>query len=73
VNTTNESPTAPAILAPANNAVVASLGADIALANSTDPDSAVISYYIELDTVLTFDSTGSATFEGVDFIRVIHY
>ena len=58
VNTTNEAPTVPAILAPASNTVVASLGADIMLANSTDPDSPVISYAVELDTVPTFDSTG---------------
>jgi len=58
VNITNEPPTVPAILAPASNGVVASVDTDIVLANSTDPDSAVISYAVELDTVPTFDSAG---------------
>ncbi len=56
VNTTNEPPTMPVITAPANNATIAALDTDIAVANSTDPDSSVIAYFFEVDTVPTFDS-----------------
>ena len=58
VSATNEPPTMPQIVSPVNNATVSSLGADIVLSNSTDPDSPVISYYFELDTVPTFDGPG---------------
>jgi hypothetical protein len=85
VNTTNEAPTVPMVIAPVNNAGVPSLGTDIVLANSTDPDSAVISYYIELDTVSTFDSagiirsgmialgTGTTTWPAIGLTDNMHY
>lgn len=56
VNTSNDAPTVPVILSPSNNSVVASLNADITVRNSTDPDSSVITYFFEIDTVPTFDS-----------------
>lgn len=56
VNTTNEPPTAPAIIAPVNGTEVTTLAPDITVTNSTDPDSPVITYLFEADTVPTFDS-----------------
>ncbi len=57
VNTANDPPTMPVITAPANNATIAALDTDITVANSTDPDSPVIAYFFEVDTVPTFDSS----------------
>jgi large repetitive protein len=56
VNTANDAPTAPVITSPANNAETTTTSPDIVLTNSTDPDSTVLAYYFELDTVMTFDS-----------------
>lgn len=56
VNTMNDAPTAPVVTSPANNATVAALATDIVVANSTDPDSAILSYFFEVDTAPTFDS-----------------
>ena len=58
VNTANDAPTAPVITLPANNSEISTTSADIVLINSTDPDSTVLTYYFELDTVMTFDSSG---------------
>lgn len=56
VNTTNEAPSVPVIIAPADGSTVTTLAADVAVTNSTDPDSQSLSYYFEADTVPTFDS-----------------
>jgi subtilase family serine protease len=56
VNSSNEAPTLPVILAPANNSTAANRNVDIVLQNSTDVDSPVISYYFEVDIAPTFDS-----------------
>ncbi|ACM19176.1 CARDB domain repeat-containing isoprenoid cyclase, putative [Geotalea daltonii FRC-32] len=56
VNTANDAPTTPVITAPLNGSTVAALTTHVAIANSTDPDSSVITYYFEADTVSTFDS-----------------
>jgi hypothetical protein len=56
VNTANDAPATPTIIAPMNNAEVTTLAPDITSANSTDPDSSVITYFFEADTVMTFDS-----------------
>ncbi len=56
VNTTNEAPTAPVIIAPVTGATVPALAVDITATNSNDPDSAVLSYSFELDKATTFDS-----------------
>jgi large repetitive protein len=56
VNTTNDPPSKPGILSPANDAVIPGLNADIVLQNSTDIDSPIISYYFEVDTEPTFNS-----------------
>ena len=56
VNTANDAPTVPVVHSPANSAVIESLNVDIVLQNSTDPDSPVISYFFEADSVPTFDS-----------------
>ncbi|MDH4164481.1 MAG: hypothetical protein OEW15_17605 [Nitrospirota bacterium] len=58
VNTGNDAPSVPVILLPIANAVVPTLDTDIVLQNSTDPDSPIISYFFEVDTVPTFDSPG---------------
>ncbi|OGW29567.1 MAG: hypothetical protein A2X56_13130 [Nitrospirae bacterium GWC2_57_13] len=56
VNTTNDAPSAPAIIAPLNNEEIASQSADIIVTNSTDPDSTGLTYIFEVDRVRTFDS-----------------
>ena len=56
VNTGNNAPTVPVVIAPADGVEVTTLSTDIVLQNSTDLDSAVIAYSIELDTMKTFDS-----------------
>lgn len=58
-------PTAPMVTAPANNAEITALAADITVQNSTDPDSYVITYTFEADTVMAFDSSGVVRSEGV--------
>ena len=65
VNTTNEPPTVPVILAPANGSIIAALEADITITNSTDPDSPVITYFFEVDSVPTFDSPNIIRSGGV--------
>jgi len=59
VNTANDAPTAPAITSPVNGSTVASLESDILAANSTDPDSPVLTYYFEADTTATFDPSNT--------------
>jgi Tol biopolymer transport system component/flagellar hook assembly protein FlgD/subtilase family serine protease len=56
VNTGNNAPTVPAVIAPGNSSEVTTTSPDIVLQNSIDPDSPVITYSIELDTARTFDS-----------------
>jgi hypothetical protein len=56
VNTTNDAPSAPAILTPANNSTLTTLLAEIVAVNSTDPDSTGLIYTFEVDTATTFDS-----------------
>lgn len=56
VNTGNDAPTAPSIIAPSDNSEITTTTPDVVLQNSTDPDSPAITYSIELDTVRTFDS-----------------
>jgi hypothetical protein len=56
VNTGNNAPSAPAFIAPVNGTEMTTTSLDIVLQNSTDPDSTVITYSIELDRVRTFDS-----------------
>ncbi len=56
VNTTNEAPSAPVIIAPLNNMEITSQYADITAANSFDPDSFELTYIFETDTAHTFDS-----------------
>ena len=65
VNTANDAPTAPVVVAPANGSTVAALATDIIVTNSSDPDSAALIYYFEVDTVPTFDSTGIIRSGGV--------
>ncbi|MEK6744612.1 MAG: CARDB domain-containing protein [Nitrospirota bacterium] len=57
VNTGNNEPSVPSINAPTDKSEVSTTAPDIVLQNSNDPDSPVITYTIELDTVKTFDST----------------
>lgn len=58
VNTANDAPSAPVVMAPANGSSVAALEAGIAAANAADPDSPSLTYYFELDRVPNFDSAG---------------
>ncbi|MBI5096539.1 MAG: VCBS repeat-containing protein, partial [Nitrospirae bacterium] len=56
VNTVNEAPTAPVIIEPLDNSEAASGDVVITVSNSIDSDPAVISYFFEVDSSLTFDS-----------------
>lgn len=56
VNSANDPPTTPVIIAPAVNSVLAAESTDVVVSNSTDPDSPILSYYFEADTAATFDS-----------------
>src|SRR3990172_3360118 len=56
VNTTNEAPTKPVIISPADGATIPALSTDITVSNSTDLDSPVITYSFEVDTVNSFDT-----------------
>lgn len=56
VNTTNDAPSAPVIIAPSDGAEVPATDVVIKALNSTDPDSTGITYVFEADTALTFDS-----------------
>ncbi|MEW6109738.1 MAG: hypothetical protein AB1632_11320 [Nitrospirota bacterium] len=56
VNTANDAPTAPLIISPADGSEISTLSAEITVSNSTDPDSATITYIFEMDTAVTFDS-----------------
>jgi len=55
VNTANEAPAMPVVVAPASGATITALATDAVAANSSDPDSSALSYYFEADTVPTFD------------------
>ena len=57
VNTVNDAPSAPVVLAPASGSTITSLAMDATVRNSADPDSPALAYYFEADTVPTFDST----------------
>lgn len=65
VNITNDVPTAPVVTSPANGSTMTALATDVIVTNSTDPDSASILYFFEVDTVPTFDSTGIIRSVGV--------
>jgi len=65
VNTANDAPSVPVVLAPADGSTIAALATDAVVTNSTDPDSPMLSYYFEADTVPTFDSTGIIRSGGV--------
>ena len=56
VNSANDAPSAPVVVAPANGSSVAAMEAGIAAANAEDPDSPSLTYYFELDTDPSFDS-----------------
>jgi hypothetical protein len=57
VNTANDAPSAPLIIAPARESEITSLYADIIASNSIDPDNDPLTYVFEIDTVITFDSS----------------
>ena len=56
VNTANDAPTAPTIITPSNGSEIITLSTHIVVSNSTDPDSANLTYIFEVDTAMTFDS-----------------
>ncbi len=56
VNTANDAPTTPSIISPINGSEITALYTDVVASNSTDPDSANLTYIFEADTVMTFDS-----------------
>jgi Tol biopolymer transport system component/flagellar hook assembly protein FlgD/fibronectin type 3 domain-containing protein len=65
VNTGNNAPSVPVVIAPADGTEVTTLSPDIVLQNSMDLDSEVIKYSIELDTVRTFDSSNLRRVTGL--------
>ena len=60
VNTANDPPSPPVIVAPVDGTVLASLATEVVVANSVDPDSTVLSYLFEADSSATFDSPNLA-------------
>jgi hypothetical protein len=56
VNTENDAPTAPVIIAPSDGSETTTLYADITVSNGTDPDYDLLTYIFQVDTVNTFDS-----------------
>ena len=56
VNTVNDAPSTPVIIAPSPSDKIPALSLNIVAANSSDPDSTILSYIFEIDTVMTFDS-----------------
>ena len=58
VNTANDAPPAPVILAPLSGSEVSTPSLDLVVKNSVDIDGDELTYTFELDTVNTFDSPG---------------
>ncbi len=56
VNTVNDAPTAPELVAPANCSELEQTSVTLVIRNGTDPDSSELSYLLEIDTAPTFDS-----------------
>lgn len=65
VNSTNEAPSTPVIVTPAMGSTVAALATDVVATNAIDPDSPVLTYSFEADTVRTFDSPAVIRSGGV--------
>jgi prenyltransferase beta subunit len=61
VNTGNEAPSAPHIVAPVEGAELTVLSTDISAAGASDPDLDPLFYMFETDTALSFDSPGVMT------------
>ncbi len=58
VNTANDAPSAPNIIAPATGSEITTLNTTVTLANSTDLDSSSLTYVVEVDTADTFNTPG---------------
>jgi subtilase family serine protease/squalene cyclase len=56
VNTANDAPSAPVLISPSDSSEIITLSVDAVVSNSTDPDSAGLTYVFEIDTEMTFDS-----------------
>lgn len=56
VNTYNDAPGAPVLVAPYDGEEAVSTDLDLVMGNAVDPDSGMLDYYFELDTLATFDS-----------------
>ncbi|TBW56060.1 hypothetical protein EZI54_10490 [Marinobacter halodurans] len=61
VSTSNLAPPAPALVAPAVNAVIPDTATDLTVENSQDPERQGVTYAFQLDTVNTFDSAALQT------------
>lgn len=61
VNTVNDAPSQPLLIAPAVGAEVAATPVRLQLAAASDPDGDPLSYFLELDRVNTFDSPALQT------------
>jgi len=57
----NQLPTTPTIISPILDAVINDINVDVIVTSSTDADGDSLSYYFELDTVNSFDSTNLMT------------
>lgn len=60
-NIANDAPTAPAISSPAVGSKVAIYTPTLVVNNATDPDSQILTYIFEIDTINTFDSQNLQT------------
>ena len=56
INTINDSPSVPGLIAPADNSEISTLETSIVIDNSIEPEAEPVHYYFELDKVNTFDS-----------------
>lgn len=61
VSTANTGPTAPQLVSPASGSEVATLSADLVVANAVDPEGDALSYYFEIDDSPAFDSVNLQT------------
>jgi len=61
VNAANDPPTLPGIVSPANGSEIDQTEVSLTIANSTDPEGSILTYFFELDTVNTFDGQQKQT------------
>jgi hypothetical protein len=57
INTVNDAPTVPELVSPIDGSEITTQLSDLVVNNATDPEAETITYFFELDTVNTFDSS----------------